>query len=220
MKFFKFRRAHGLTATGLSAACALLVICAAAQVASAQAGRRGGGGARPPSTAPAETEKGKVSLLITYAFAPEIATWARPEDFMDGLIERLEASPSVKARRAGKMRRQEALDRAREETEALVIWVRLEERAPDPRARRTAVGQLGQLAVELLIFNPGTGEVRSQENVFSQITYSWLRDKKDRKSQTGSTGPQARVDDDKALPRAGRETADRIFKVLELSIPL
>ncbi|HEY0004023.1 MAG TPA: hypothetical protein VGB17_04365 [Pyrinomonadaceae bacterium] len=204
--------------------CALLFIFAG-QAALGQSGRREaqrGGAARQPAIAATEAEAIKISLLVTYSFSPEVASWGRPEDFVDGLMERLEAVHALKARRAGRLNRREATERAKEEKESFVIWVHLEERQPDPRARRSALGHLGSLVVDLNVLKPATAETRHHETIFSQVSYAWTSGKKDRQGSKGdgNSGPQARVDDDAALQRAGRETADRVLKAFELPIPL
>lgn len=123
-----------------------------------------------------------------------------------GFIERFRDVSFVTISGDKSMRRKEASERAKKETESFVVLLQLETMGID-----ASRGQANpdDLAVSYIIYTPGTGKVKNQGRVYVRPSRGIL-------SGRLPTSRTAEMQ----MNEAGRETADRVMSTLHLASPV
>jgi hypothetical protein len=120
----------------------------------------------------------------------------------DGFMDRFRRFSSLRVTTEN-MRRRDAIERAKKETESFVVLLQVETEYLDSGG----VGQVNSndVVVSFNIFSPGTGKIKSSGRVYVRSSRSIL----------GGGIPTGRMADSQ-LYQAGRETADRVISSLNL----
>lgn len=123
-----------------------------------------------------------------------------------GFIGRFNEVSNITLTTDRNMRRKQAIDRAKKETETFVVLLQL---AIDMMGARSAgsVSPEGVI-VSYIVYTPGTGKVKEQGRVYVRPSRSIL----------GQRIPTGRVVDSQ-LNEAGRETASRVMSALDSNSP-
>lgn len=122
-----------------------------------------------------------------------------------GFVERFRDISSVTISGDRNMRRREASDRAKKETESFVVLLQLETMGVD-----ASMGQANpdDLTISYIIYTPVTGKVKNQGRVYVRQARGIL---------TGRLPGSRTIE--LQLTEAGRETADRVAATLHLASP-
>ena len=122
-----------------------------------------------------------------------------------GFIGRFNEVSSITLTTDRNMRRKQAIDRAKKETESFVVLLQL---GIDHMA--TSAGSISPegMIVSYVLFSPGTGKVKDQGRIYVRPARSIL----------GQRLPTGRVVDSQ-LNEAGRETASRVMSALHSDSP-
>ena len=199
-------------------ALAVVLCCAPADLA--QSGRK----ARKPAPAPAEPEptpaptptpsserpKPRLTLLVgldrSDGFS-NIPLYAY-EGVLRSITERLEASSSVRVTGAqADMARSDAIKKAKAETEAYVVWVKLDE---DSMTRDTrSPSNLDNLIIEYSVLAPATAKQTTSGRSYTQS-----------QRNRGILSPRtSSIYGDRYLILAAQEAADRILAHFQIRAP-
>lgn len=121
----------------------------------------------------------------------------------DGFMDRFRKFSSLRVTTEN-MRRRDAIERAKKETESYVVLLQVETESLNSGG---GMGQVNSddLLVSYTIFSPVTGKIKSSGRVYVRSSRSIL----------GGRLPTGRVADSQ-LYQAGRETADRVISALNL----
>ncbi|HEV7859022.1 MAG TPA: hypothetical protein VGO91_10440 [Pyrinomonadaceae bacterium] len=121
----------------------------------------------------------------------------------DGFLDEFRKFSSLRVTTEN-MRRRDAIERAKKETESYVVLLQVETENLNSGG---GVGQVNSndLLVSYIIFSPVTGKIKSSGRVYVRSSRSIL----------GGRLPTGRVADSQ-LYQAGRETADRVISALNL----
>ncbi|HMF55219.1 MAG TPA: hypothetical protein VK619_02555 [Pyrinomonadaceae bacterium] len=139
----------------------------------------------------------------------------------DGFVERLKQSGNVEVQVAPTdMSRGEAMDRARAESEAYVIWLRTEVDTADSERASIATINSGCVLVSYTVYSPQTAKVKAQGRVYQR---GYAPDVCLATARNPSPGPTQRhryeLPYEERLRRAGSEAADRVIQAFELRLP-
>jgi hypothetical protein len=120
----------------------------------------------------------------------------------DGFMDRFRKFSSLRVTTEN-MRRSDAIERAKKETESYVVLLQVE----TEYLNSGGVGQVNtnDLLVSYLIFSPGTGKIKTSGRIYVRSSRNIL----------GGRLPTSRAGDAQ-LYQAGRETADRVISALNL----
>jgi hypothetical protein len=153
-----------------------LAACALSPAAAAQSGRRKPGSPPTPTTGGTGTtgeskpEARKAAplaslvLMSDFTASYDIDTYTR-RIVEDGFANRLGGVNGLSLTRAGRGSRKDARDRAKNETEAYVVWVQMEK---DSFQNGQIVVNSPDLAVKYNVFEPRTGDAKAKGKVFYQ----------------------------------------------------
>jgi hypothetical protein len=198
-------------------ACALTLLCLS-QAAIAQSGRRQiKRDAAPPIIAPeikteevAKPPKAKASPIASLIVGGDTlsSTFDVPSGYLDiainSCIERLSKASSLMVKSAGSsMRRKEAIDKAKKQEEAYVVWV-------DLKSEMGGASQTG-LILEYSIFSPQTAKVKDSGHIYLDRA---------RNSRVGVGLPQSigrKLPLDYLMKEGGRELANRVMNIFHVS---
>jgi hypothetical protein len=146
------------------------------------------------------------SVYLIFPFPEKMETWA---------VDRLKKSPFLDVTVGAPANHREAVKRAKEETEALVVWLQLEENPlgkPENAGRRPASDEVW---INISIFSPVTGKQR----YFGRVVLS--------QTSTRGVGSGSVLQacyptvhgDDLLLLQASNEVAARIMDSLDVPVP-
>jgi len=124
---------------------------------------------------------------------------------MRGFTAKFNAMSSIKVTYEPNMRRKQAVERAKKETEAFVILLQL---ATDNMGGSVGDVSPENLIVAYLVFSPVTGKVKDQGRVYIRPSRSFI----------GQRLPTSRTVDAQ-LVEAGREVATRVIPALHNESP-
>lgn len=197
----------------------ILAICLIGQ---AQSGRRSPKPLSPPTNtpSPAESEQPPPSgnkpaikpQKLVVGMDDSSASSYIPQYISDevwrGFIGRLNGISSVTLTTDRNMRRKQAIDRAKKETESFVVLLQL---GTDNIGAGVGPGQINSsddLVITYVIFSPGTGKAKDQGRVYVHPSRSVLG----QRLPTGRPG-------ESQLNEAGREIASRVMSALDSESP-
>lgn len=184
----------------------------------AQSGRRAPNPTQPPVPTPTPTEsvqpppaQNKPALKQTLIVGMDATGGSSyiPSYWADaawgGFVERFRDISSVTISGDRNMRRKEASDLAKKETESFVVLLQLE-----TLSAGASMGQANpdDLTINYIIYTPGTGKVKNQGRVYVRQARGIL---------TGRLPGSRTIE--LQLAEAGRETADRVAATLHLASP-
>ena len=202
----------------LNISLCVLFILAIHSIGQAQSGRRAPKPLNPPTTTPSPAEPEQPSSQNKPALKQQTLIVGMDEkggslyvpSYMSdavwsGFFERFKGISSITITTDKSMRRKEASERAKKETESFVVLLQLETSGMD-----AGMGQVNpnDLAISYVIFSPGTGKVKDQGRVYVRPASGVLSGR----LPTGRTG-------ELQLNEAGRETADRVMSALHIGSP-
>jgi hypothetical protein len=201
---------------------ALLILCLAPVCVSAQSGRKlPDWTKKKPAPAPtpeaertdtaqsAGNTQAKPGLpVVVTSYLPNInSSSILTNVVVDACLGRLSQSKLLAPTRGGQMNRKEASDRAKSMASGYVVWMELDADVADPESASVGRMDPSLLYVSFVVFNSGTGKMKSQGHVYQRETYSRL------------PGPVGQMGADYQLRQTGRETADRIMQAIEVLLP-
>ena len=212
------RRAHSRTKrAALFIICAVSILCLS-QALLAQSGRRPPKRESPPPPAPAEPS---VPLeQKTPAEKPPPAAYlivggdrlgssinimpSYVDEAVDSCVKRLRKSPSLDVKAGGSMTRRDAIERAKREKEAHVVW--LEVRADDDR--------LDGISIGYTVFSPQTAQVKNFGRVY-------LGNRRAGNGRVGVGVPPVmkRYPLDYYMREGGEDVADRVMGLFQVPLP-
>lgn len=196
----------------------LLITFAAQESAQAQSGRRApvrqptppGQAAPAPETNPSPTPAATEAPVAKTGFL--VAAQIKTKDVPDraqkifiSFVQRLNQSSGATATAIGHLKRDEAIKRARAETESYVIWLEL---SADKLQEGTLVLWSADLIVKYSVFEPATGRVKTNGKVFYQPAEGARA-----RSSSWPTGPPKKMTPE----AAGEEAADLVLDWLSLT---
>ncbi len=212
------RRAHSRTKrAGLLIICAVSILCLS-QAILAQSGRRPPKRESPPPSAPAEpagppehkapAEKpppaaylivggdrisSSINILPSYV-----------DEAVDSCVKHLRKSPSLDVKAGGTMTRRDAIEKAKREKEAHVVW--MEVRVEDDRSDGVSIGYT--------VFKPQTGQVKNFGRVY-------LGSRRAGNGRVGVGVPSVgrRYPIEYYLREGGEDVAERVMSVFQVSPP-
>jgi hypothetical protein len=210
--------------TAIALAAAALMI-AGANISMGQAGRRLPQ-SRPtppkaepaPSPTPESPKKAKpqFSLKIVRDIPQTLyMAFPFPERMEEWTISRLKKSSLLEVTAGDQTNHAEAVRLAKAETEALIVWLQLEEdpfATPDPAGRHEVAGQV---RINFSIFAPVTGKTKYSGTVFMGQSNRGIGIEN---VETTACYPTVRGED-RLLLRASFETAARIMDYLKVPVP-
>jgi hypothetical protein len=128
---------------------------------------------------------------------------------MEGFLERMQTSNSVKVRPGRDMNRKEASDYAKASADTYVVLIQLDVDPAYSNRDRMGYADPYTLYVDYVVFAPGTGKSKSSGHVYQR-----------RGAMGGSPLPLPRTTAgaEYSLKNAGRETADRVLDALGLAL--
>lgn len=146
-----------------------------------------------------------MSLYLVFPFPERMQTWT---------VARLQKSSLLEVTVGGKANRPEAVRLAKAETEILIVWLQLD---TNPLARPDRAGReevVGQVRVNVLILEPGTGKSKFSTSVFlGQSTSGSRQGDAERLCYPTVRG------DDYLLLQASLQAAARIMYHLGVPVP-
>ena len=160
----------------LNISLCVLFILAIHSIGQAQSGRRAPKPLNPPTTTPSPAEPEQPSSQNKPALKQQTLIVGMDEkggslyvpSYMSdavwsGFFERFKGISSITITTDKSMRRKEASERAKKETESFVVLLQLETSGMD-----AGMGQVNpnDLAISYVIFSPGTGKVKDQGRVY------------------------------------------------------
>lgn len=197
--------------------CGALLLCLS-QATAAQSGRRPPKKESPPPPAPAEPndelepnapeeKPGPAAYLIVGGDRIGASMEILPgyvDEAVDSCIRRLRRSPSLDVKAGGSMTRKGAIDRAKKEKEAHVVW--LEVKAEDYDS--------GRLSIGYTIFTPQTAKIKTSGVVF-------LGSARVGNGRVGVGLPPVggRMPRDYQVREGGERVADRVMGNFDLPLP-
>lgn len=197
-------------------ALCLLIVLGCALVGQAQSGRRSPKPLSPPTpTAPAtpptkesetptpEKPPVKQRVVIAGMDAQSTAYYIQPyyaDAVLRGFTGKFDAMSSIKLTVEANMRRKQAVERAKKETETFVVLLQL---ATDNMGGSVGDVSPENLIVTYFVFSPVTGKVKEQGRVYIRPSRSII----------GQRLPTSRTVDAQ-LMEAGREVAERVMPAL------
>ena len=129
---------------------------------------------------------------------------------LDGCLEELKQSPTVDVSSGKDKTRKEASDYAKASKDTYVLLIQLEQEMDKGTAGVLANGgDPRTLVVSYVLFTPGTGKVKTSGRIYQGTT----------RGGVGQPVPSTRGISDYELRRCGRDAADRVLDVLNLSRP-
>ena len=196
---------------------AMVIGCASA--AFAQSGRRSTN--TPTSTSPSVSgpkavEKSpvkapKIQLLIGVEDRnPQVnVPYYLSDTVLDNCVRRLNEADEINARVSGKsMSRADAINRARAEKEAYVVYLQIES---DIDSRKQAKNGPDELYVRYTIFEPETAKIKQWGRTHQQIY-------KTGRGGVSTTTKNSAIYSDYAVKQAAKEAADRVLEAFEIKI--
>lgn len=202
-------------------ACALFFLCLS-QAALAQSGRRPEKKEAPPPTVEVET-KIEPEVSRPTARIPAIASLIISGDrtsaeldvpigYLDfainACIERLRKAPALAVSAGGtNIRKKEAVDDAKQQADAHVVWLEIVVENDDT--------DLGGITVRYFVFTPQTGKVKNFGRVYADRAQLG-------KGPVGVALPRSagrRLPLDYLMKQAGKDIADRLIGLFQVSLP-
>ncbi|HVF88768.1 MAG TPA: hypothetical protein VNH22_01800 [Blastocatellia bacterium] len=195
--------------------CALSILCLS-QSLLAQSGRRPIKKDPPPPPAPAETrpepappaeKPAPAAYLIVGADRLGSSMYILPgyvDEAVDACVKRLKKSPSLDTRGGGTMTRKDAIDRARKEKDAYVVW--LEVNVEQNGAEGVSIGYT--------IFKPETAQVKTSGRVY-------LSGSRMGRGGVGVGVPSVnrRLPPEYLMREGGQDVADRVMGNFHVPLP-
>ncbi len=212
---------HTARQVSITLSC-LLLACLLCIAGSAQSGRRQ---APPPAAPPVPTptpEPPKVvhtppppqPVLVTNYAPLAINLTSNDTDIMMGtFVQRLRASTALKTETAKSMSRDAARKLAKTEEARLVIWLQLQTSGAGGASVSVQRPYPEDLYIQYVIFEPGTGAIRSSGNVYLRT----VRTLPGGRTNTGCYPTRYGLDG--ALIVGALETAERVFGALSIPEP-
>lgn len=216
----------------LLVAISFSVLFAFAPSASAQAGRA----VRKPSAEPRPTAQPPASaaeqpranssthpaaIFIVTKMVEHSALMVETRIAFEGFVERLKQSAEVEVREVSTdVTRGDAVGRAKAESEAYVIWLRMEIDAVDSENASVSRFNPGCVYVTYTVYSPQTAKVKAQGRVYQRgyttdVCVSGAM-------RTGTPPPERRRFDipyEERIRRAAQEAANRVLQAFELRLP-
>ncbi|HEY6328644.1 MAG TPA: hypothetical protein VI756_04855 [Blastocatellia bacterium] len=193
---------------------ALLFICLLTATANGQSGRKLPTWSDPqptPTPTPAEQPKAKEKEPLTRLIVTQYLLMVNRSYYTDVAIEsclaRLKASKAATVTHEKDMTRKGAIDRAKQETEAYVVYLEMD--SDSSGSMGMGGGNPYRLFLEYFVYVPGTAKVKASGRVYQQNV----------NANSGPVGVPTSGGADYRLAFVGQEAADRILYSLGLPIP-
>ena len=196
--------------------CALSILCLS-QSMLAQSGRRppkrespppapAETRPEPPTESPAEKPGPAASLIVggdRFGSSLDIPS-VYADNAVDACLSRLKKSPSLNVRPGGNMTRGDAINIAKKEKDAHVVW--LEIRADNNRAEGISIGYT--------VFRPQTAQVKTSGRVYLDNRSSGIG-----RIGIPLPGGNRRLPLEYQMSEGGKNVADRLMKNFEVPLP-
>jgi len=169
-----------------------------------------------PAPPPAKPAQAQFSLKVIRDIPANLyMSFPFPERMEEWAVNRLKKSTLLDVTAGDQANHAEAVRLAKAETEALIVWLQLEE---DPFATADAAGRhevAGQVRINFSIFAPVTGKAKYSGTVFMNQSNRGVAIEN---VETAACYPTVRGED-RQLLRASFETAARIMDYLKVPVP-
>ncbi len=205
------------------AACAF----ASADAARAQSGRRSPTMSKTSPPPPVSEKSGGATTAATKKDVKPLASFVLLEDagtvfevdftarriVLASFAEQLDRSALVAVTRGGRSTRKEARDRAKEQKEAFVVLIELEEESPGVNMRTDSRRQQDStLTIKTYVYTPATGDLKFSDRFVSRPYNS-------RATVGGVRVPTGGYPTQAQLEQSGRDAAQRLLTHFQIALP-